>query len=258
MNQKDIFLTLKRVAFIAGLLVAAIVVISAVERKNVSNATGVEVQISPLGKEVFLIDQADVLTTIERSFGYELAGQPIATLDVARLERVLEKDPFVYDADVFIDATNVVHIEIEQREPVLRIIDNNGLNYYLDDAGNKMPLSKHFSARLLVATGNIPPHTPDFLERKKHLMKDLFYLARMIRQDPFLTALIEQIHVQNGRYILTPKLGRQMIILGEFEGAQDKFERLRIFYEEAIARMGWQKYKTIDLSYKDQVVCEKY
>jgi cell division protein FtsQ len=32
---------------------------------------------------------------------------------------------------------------------------------------------------------------------------------------------------------------------------------LKIFYKEGIAKVGWEKYKSIDLRYMNQVVCEK-
>ena len=257
MNRKQILSTLKSIAILAGLLVATLLIISAVEQKQVSSIDEVNIHIDPLGSDIYLIDSADVRKTILRSFGFNLEAQKLATVDIARLERVLEDDPFILDADVFVTANNKVHIELRQREPILRIIDNEGLQYYLDKDGMRMPLSKHFSARLLVATGNIPPHTPDFLERKKHLLKDLFHLCNDIRENDFLFALVEQIHVQNGRFYLIPKIGNQKIIFGKYEEVADKFKRLKVFYDEAMPRMGWNRYKTIDLSFKGQVVCEK-
>lgn len=257
MNRAQLLQTLKRLSIAAGLLLATLLIISAVEQKQGSSIREVKIDISPLGTDVFLLDSADVRKTIFRSFGFNLEGQQMAMIDVARLERVLEKEPFILDADAFITANNKIHIIVQQREPVLRIIDNEGLNYYLDASGMRMPLSEHFSARLLVATGNIPPHTPDFLERKKHLLKDLFQLCNFIREDQFLYALVEQIHVQNGRFYLIPKLGNQKIVFGKYEQVEDKFKRLKVFYDEAVPRMGWDRYKTIDLSFKGQVVCAK-
>jgi hypothetical protein len=53
---------------------------------------------------------------------------------------------------VYVDQHNILRIKVEQREPVLRILDNNGNNYYLDENGVKMPPSKNFAARALVAS----------------------------------------------------------------------------------------------------------
>ena len=258
MTQSELIKTLKRIGWVSLFFASAALVISAIERKDASLAKEVIVDIAPLPDSTWLINESDILTSIQRSFGFQFQGLPLNALDVERLERVLKEDPFILDADVFVDAKNIVHIGVEQREPMLRIIDKNGLNYYLDENGYKMPLSKHFSARVLVATGNIPPHVPDFQTRKRHVLKDLFYLKDLILEDEFYSALIEQIYVSNrNNYILIPKVGKQKIILGGMDDIEDKLKRLKVFYEEAVPYEGWRKYKTINLSFKDQVVCKK-
>jgi len=258
MKNKNLQSTLKRILWIAFFFIAAALIVSAVEKKKSRVASDILINIKNMSDGNTLINNEDVRVTIERSFGHDLAGIPLGELDVARVERVLEADGFIKNADVFVDAENKVHIEVEQREPVLRIIDKNGLNYYLDKEGSKMPTSDHFTARVLVATGNIPPYVPDFGERKKHIIKDLFNLTNAIQQDGFLDAMIEQIHISsNKEFTLIPKIGRQKIILGSYEDIDSKFKRLKIFYKEGIPYEGWQKYKTINLKFKDQVVCKK-
>lgn len=256
--NKNIASSIKRILWIVFFFIAAALIVSAVEKKKSKVAKDILINIKTMSDGNTLINSEDVRVTIERSFGHDLAGVPLGELDVARVERVLEEDGFINNADVYVDAENKIHIEVNQREPILRIIDNNGLNYYLDKEGVKMPTSDHFTARVLVATGNIPPHVPDFKERKKHVIKDLFELTNKLRQDGFLDAMIEQIHItDNKEYILIPKVGKQKILLGPYEEIDEKFKRLKIFYKEGIPYEGWKKYKTINLKFKDQVVCKK-
>jgi len=248
----------KRLAWIGFFFLIAVAIISAVEARKGRSAADIFIKIEALSDGDSLINQEDVKVTIERSFGYNLLGIPVREIDVARVERVLENDPFVLNADVFVDAKNQVHIEIEQREPILRIIDKNGLNYYLDKLGKKMPLSKHFTARVLVATGNIPPFDPDFLQRKKHILKDLFELTNIILKDDFLQPMMEQIYVNSEKeYELSPNIGDQKILLGKMDNIEDKIFYLKTFYKEALPYKGWQKYKTINLKFKGQVVAGK-
>ncbi|MBK7408256.1 MAG: hypothetical protein IPL49_16170 [Saprospirales bacterium] len=253
----ELWRTLRRLGYFVLIFGAAIVVIAAVERKQQSGAAGIEINVEPLPDGHFLVDSTDIAKTIKRSFAFEWSGQQIGLLNIERLERVLEEDPFILSADVYINAKDMIHILVEQREPVLRIIDDNGLQYYLDIDGNKMPLSKHFSARVMVATGSLPPHVPGFLDKKKNLLKDVFLLSQYIEKDRFLRTLIEQIYVSNGKILLAPKVGNYKIILGSMEGVEEKFDRLRIFYDEVMPYEGWRRYKTVNLSYKGQVVCEK-
>lgn len=250
---------LRRVLLGLLLIVGAGVVIAAVERKQTSKVKpGIEVTINPLpdGRELF--QDSMIRNVLERSFGYPLENRPLAGVNIERAERVLERNPFILNADVYLDANDRMHIEVDQREPVLRIIANNGLNYYLDIEGNKMPLSNVYAPHLLVATGSIPPHVPDFMDAdKKHLLADVFKLADVIRADEVLNALVEQIYVaNNGEITLIPKVGKQKIRLGKFADVDEKLWRLKVFYQEAMPYRGWRKYKTIDLRYGGQIVAK--
>lgn len=257
-SKEELVASSKKFGWIAGLLLLAMIVLSAIGKKETSPATEVVVKVAPLTGGKLLINDKDVREMVSTVYGYTLEGRPTGQIDLQRIEKMLENDPFVFNADVFLNARNTVNIHIEQREPVLRIIDNNGLNYYLDKDGVKMPVSKRAAAHVMVATGNIPPHDPGFLERKRHLLKEVFLLSQMLRKDEFFDAMIEQIHVSNqGEMTLVPKIGDQKIFFGKLADAAKKLEQLRIFYQEGMPYEGWRKYKSIDVRYAGQIVCKK-
>ncbi len=246
----------KRLGWIGFLFAIAALVISAIEHRQASKVREVVIAVAPLADSSKLITEGDVGKLIERSFGYALPGTPLKVINVERLERVLEEDPFIMDAEAFVDARDVVSIMVRQRVPVLRIIDNNGLNYYLDEEGIRMPQSRHYTTHTLVATGNIPPYVPDFLERKNYPLGQLFELTEDLRSDPFFKALFEQVHLNNkGEFTLIPMVGDQKILFGTLERKDKKLRALKAFYQEGIPYQGWRKYRIIDLRYRGQVVC---
>lgn len=258
MNKTDLQITLKRATWAVVIFFSIAIVFSAIGKRDASLVQDVQAEVEPLPGGNRLISPEDILFTIDRSIGGQLKGSPLNSVDIARIEKALEADPFILDADVYVTAQQVMKVYIKQRAPILRIIDKYGLSYYLDKDGKKMPLSRHFAARVLTANGNIPPHDPEFLERKRHRMKDLFLLANVILQDEFYQALIEQIYVSNnGEFTLIPKVGDQKILFGNIANMEEKLANLRIFYQEGIPYEGWQKYRTIDVRFKGQVVCEK-
>lgn len=258
MQQKEVIQTLKRLGWIALILLIGVVLINMVEKKQTAKTTEVLVNIAHLPDGNDLLTRGDVFEILNRRFGYSMEGIPQNTVDVERIEKVLKENPFVLDAETFIDANNTIQIDIEQRIPVLRIIDRMGASYYFDMEGNKMPTSKHFTARVLVATGNIPPHTPEFMERVNHPLNQLFDLSKKILVDDLYEPMIEQIYVNNKReYIFAPKLGKQKIFFGKYENIDVKLENLKVFYQKAITNEGWRKYKNIDLRFKGQVIAEK-
>ncbi len=255
--KTDLMLT--RMLWAVGGLLMGMVIISAVSQKRESIIGDISVNVEMLPDSSRLITEKDVITTLTRSIGRNIQGMPVGTLDLERVEeRILEKDPFIADADVYMDARNVLNVDIRQREPLLRIIDANGKTYYIDKEGKHMPTSVNFTARVPVANGYIPPFTPEYLRKKRHTLKSLYYFAKKIREDEFMNALTEQIFVtQKREFIIVPKLGKQKIFFGRYENMDDKFKRLKIFYEEGIPYEGWQKYKTINLKFDGQVVCKK-
>ena len=145
MQKQDAIKSLK---FLGWLLLAIIVVgliVAAAKRKDVERTKAVSVQITPLPDWENLITQGDVFALINRSFGNNLEGLRHNEINVERIERILKDYPFVLDAEAFIDAQNTVQIDIQQRVPILRIIDKIGASYYLDEFGQKLPPSKLYS-----------------------------------------------------------------------------------------------------------------
>lgn len=255
MKKQEITRSLKFLGWIALVLVVIAVIMAAIKRKGVAKTKVVKVEIEPLSYGKNLLTRGDVFSELNQRFGYSLEGLQHKEVDVERVERVLEQYPFVLDAEVYIDAENSVQIQIQQRVPILRIYDKMELSYYLDGDGNKLPLSKNFSPRLLIASGNIPPFVPDFQERENHLLRATFELAKKILANSFLLPLVEQIYINNkNEFMLIPKIGKQKILLGEYEHIDDKLYNLEVFYKKGLSQEGWSKHKTIDLRFKDQVI----
>ncbi len=247
-----------RIAWVVFLLIVGLVLFTAIRQKMDAFAEGLRVEVIPLASGDKLISERDVRQALLLSFGNTLEGTELGRLEVERMERVLEQDPFILDAETYIDQKNNLHIKVTQREPVLRVLDNNGGNYYLDKNGVKMPPSKNFAARVMVATGNVSPYTPEFQDKKRTTLKDLFTLTQTLLADEFLASFIQQIHVNNaGEFILVPLVGDQKIVLGSARKLDDKLNRLKIFYQEGMPYAGWRVYETINLKYSGQVVCRK-
>lgn len=247
-----------RMIWIVFLLITALILVSAVSRKKNSFADNTSVEVVPLESGEKLLSDRDVRQNLLRAFGNTLEGTELASLEVERMERVLEEDPFVLDAETYVGQSNTLHVRIRQREPVLRILDNRGGNYYLDKDAAKMPVSRNYTARVIVATGNIAPYTADFQKKKRNSLKDVFHLTNYLMADPVWSTFIQQIHVNNaGEYILVPLVGDQKIILGSIRNLEDKLNRLKIFYQEGMPYSGWRAYKSLNLKFNGQVVAKR-
>jgi cell division protein FtsQ len=67
-----------------------------------------------------------------------------------------------------------------------------------------------------------------------------------------------QIYVdENGELLLIPRVGDQKIVFGKTDNIIKKFDKLSLFYRKGIVGNGWKKYSTINLKFKNQIVCTK-
>lgn len=188
-----------------------------------------------------------------------LLGRNLENINIHKIEKKLQSNPYIGFAKVYVDMDGVLHIEVKQRQPILRILNENGQDFYIDNDGLKMPISSNFTADVLVATGHI---TEVFGSRvdtlHTQLARDLYKTAQYIKKDTLWDAQIEQIVVDQKNDIeLIPRVGNQRIVLGNADSLEKKMKNLLLFYKKAMPQVGWDTYKTINIKYTNQIVCEK-
>lgn len=161
------------------------------------------------------------------------------------------KNIFVRDAKVYFNQTGELKIQIFSKEPIARVIDQKGKNFYITNIGDIVPYSKSYSPRVMIVLGETP--LPDMQS-----WDDLVDLVQYIHKDDFLKALIESVHFEEQDHIImTPKLGDFKIDFGSPSHVNEKFDKLKSFYESTYDKIDWKKYGTIKLDYKDQIVLKK-
>ena len=248
----------KRLIWLGIWVLTLVTLLTAIRYRNSKETKEVSIEIVPNSEGKFFIKENDIRKTIQKTFGLDLQGRSIADVELDHIEKVMLEQPFVDDADVFVDGNSKLGIRIIQREPIMRVIDEEGGNYYLDAKGAQMPTSRYYTARVVVVTGQLPSFSPDFQTTKlKIRLKDVFELVKIIDQNDFHKALVEQIYVNSaGEFILSPKVGNQTILLGGIEHIEEKLHRLEVFYKKAMPQVGWNKYSVINLKYNGQIVCK--
>lgn len=195
-------------------------------------------------------------------------GTPMAEVDETGIEQRLRAIPCLAEADVYHTMDGVLHVQARQREPVVRVLNADGSGFYIDKAGWTMPLDPDWTARVLVATGqlnepyaacapvNVAAGSDSALAQgRSHA---LYEVARTLAADPLWNALFEQAVVAaDGGIELIPRVGGQRVRIGDGTGLALRLEKLREFYAQGIAQTDWRRYGTIDLRFDGQVVCTK-
>ena len=175
-------------------------------------------------------------------------GKSESEINIRQLEDEITKHPFVQKAECYLTAGGKVRIDISQRVPLIRIMSGNGDDYYIDSEGKIMPAGKK-PVHVAIATGYID---------RKFAQKELFKLGKFLHDDPFWNSQVQQINITPKKEIeLVPKAGDHIIFLGKPEEIETKFNKLRIFYKEALNRVGWNKYDRISIEFDNQIICTK-
>lgn len=174
-------------------------------------------------------------------------GKSLQHIRTKSIEDVIERHPMVRHAECYKTPDGGIQITIEQRNPVFRVIGAE--NYYVDDLRKTMPVSLNFAAYVPIVTGRV---------NKKTACGPLFDFAQYISRDPFWNDQIAQININDKLQVeLVPRVGEHIIILGTFDRYSQKLEKLRKLYLYGLNETGWNAYSTINLQYKDQVVCTR-
>ncbi len=186
------------------------------------------------------------------------------------IESIIMEMYEVQEASVHINIDDTWTVEMQLRRPIARVFNEKGESFYLDDHGKLMPTSLLYSAHVLPFTGNIKDKFSDLSVEEIinsdslktiSLLPQIYFISEYVCNDPFLSALIAQVTVdKNGDFVLIPIVGNQRIIFGHASSkkqVEERFKKMLVFYREALPYAGWSKYESINLKYKNQVVCKK-
>ena len=195
----------------------------------------------------------------------------LKNIDVNGLEKALNSHPAIENAEISVDVNGDLKIDVTQRTPLVRVMNLDGESYYIDNTSKLMPLSDKYTARVIVATGFImEPYAARYqfsvnsisnneLFSKVSVLDDIYNISVFISKDSVLASMIHQINITTEKEIeLYPSIGNHKIIFGEAKDFEEKFNKLKLFYTEGLNKTdGWNKYSTINIKYKNQVVCTK-
>jgi len=236
----------KYLIYIKSIVFVAIVVFLfgfASHRNKLKKVSTVDINFTN-GDNLFITYQT-VNKLLIQNYG-KLKNQPKENIILSSLERTLQSNEMIEEADVFLTVDGKLGATIKQRTPIARVNDE-GVAYYIDRKGIKMPLSPNYSARVPLLSGVKGRNTDD-----------AYYLTKLIFNDSFLHQQIVGIE-QNSKneFILRTRVGNQRIELGRLDGIDEKFKKLKAFYQKVLKDNTLSKYQTINLIYKNQVVCTK-
>jgi cell division protein FtsQ len=231
--------------------------------------TALDIQVKA-GDDNYFVTPADIRQMLTDK-GDSIVHQPLSSIDIPSLERLINNNPSVETAEVFASVNGEVRIRATQRQPIARVFTLTGETYYLDRDGKLMPWSASYTANVVMVNGFINEsygnwyrYTMKDIEasaplREYSVLDDIYHISDFISKDPYRKSLIGQIYVNSAKeYELIPNIGTFRIVIGDSNDLEEKFKKLTVFCREGLRNTGaWNEYSVINLKYKNQIVCTK-
>jgi len=179
-------------------------------------------------------------------------GKLVEKYDLYRLEHLIKRNPLVRDVHCYATPDSLLRVDVYQRHPIMRIKSSKAnRDWYLDTDGILMNY-KHsrLPVHVPLATGSIT---------KEMATGSLYTLALFFQKEDDWGNSFTQIYVEeNGDIRLIPRMGDHTVLLGSTDNLEEKFKNLELFQKKVLEKKSsWDKYKTINLKFKGQVVAEK-
>ena len=193
-----------------------------------------------------LVTETEVARILEEN-DLNPIGKSIKNIRTESIEETLHKNPMIKVVECYKTPSGIVNIRILQRCPKFRVVGFG--SYYVDTDRKPMPISKNYAAYVPVVSGRAIVSM---------MTTKMFDFVTFLEENPFWNAQIEQIYIRDDMKIeLVPRVGDAIIVLGTLDNYQAKLEKLHKLYAKGFNVIGWNKYKTINLQYKDQIVCSR-
>ena len=182
---------------------------------------------------------------IEKGQDLKTIGKDKVVLN--KLEKMLNEHDMIQKSEVFVSIDGVLKAMVTQRTPIARVFNQEG-SFYIDNKGNRMPLSEIQTARVPLVLGEINDKNE----------KEIYDLLWFIYNDDFLKKNITGIEIlPSGSLRMTNRNYKYDIEFGKTIEVERKFDNYKAFFQKAVHDTLINKYKVINLKFTQQVVCSK-
>lgn len=237
---------LRKTLYVIAVLLLILLLVFLWDKQKEQICEEVEIEVV-VPQDRMLLNRQMIQDSINLWYNGGLVGLPSSMLDIHELEQRILGVEAVRNAQVSLQLNGVLRISIDQRIPIVRLYSSETSSYYLDILNKKISARPYLAARVPIASGALD----------ETMSKKVYTLASYVQENPFAEALVEQIFVTDEKdLILIPKLHSHRVIIGDAVDLEDKFNRLQKFYKHGMNKVGWDEYKTINLKYANQIVCD--
>lgn len=200
-----------------------------------------------------MIDEAFVLAILTEEYNLQVGKTKRSAIKEEVIESRLSNSQWIDNAEVYLNNEGILSVDIQPKHALFHIINNHGVQYYVDKNGNSAPVSDIFTGKLLVCSGSIPD---DHFWAEFSLKNTLREYAESISEDPFLEAIVEQIHLDTANQLtLVTSISGHHVQIGRPDAVEKEMQDLSAFYQAKFHSLDWQQVEELDTRYEGQVIC---
>ncbi len=235
-----------------------------------SGKVNVKIQYNTHGQNPdVLITYNDIKSLLTTNFD-SLEVKKVHETNIEEIENLIRLNPYVGDCDVYRTINGEINVEIKQRRPIARLVTLSGNHYYIDEEGIIIPTREAYPAKVPLLNGYIEDSyfsgdAFDIYDNKNDSifgiqnLRQLYKLAKYVDGDAFYKSLVTQLYCNKDWTVdIIPLVGNNIIKIGRPIKIKEKLDKLLLFYKDGMRTSGWEKYKEINVEFKDQIVCTKY
>jgi len=232
-------------------------VILAITKHNGRLCNSIEVEIDYQGGEPIL-NREDVLNYL-KDYNIKIQGERFEAIDMDSLKSVLSKHPYIYKLSVVSNIGSKLFIQLIQVKPIMHVFTENEEQYFIDDSGKFLPFSSKIKDKTVIVNGNIrekfKPEKSLAVDTPKTPLEHVYVMVKHFNTNDFLKAQFEQIYITKDKDIeLIPVYGNHLVLLSNSKDIEKKMRELVELYKYELNREGWDKYKILNLKYKNRII----
>ena len=213
---------------------------------------GIRVTIESPNIKMLFVNEQEIKAMLDSTFAAQ--GKTISQLPLRSMEMLLERNPWIAEAEIYVDNNQILQAQIRERVPVARIFTLQENSFYIDSSGVRLPLSDHLTAQVPVFT-DFPSDNQVLSAPDSALMAGIISISQFLAADSLWMALVSQVAILPGNqfemFLLT---GTPTIQLGDASHLSEKFKKLNAYFRSDYFKMGYGKYARINVQYRNQLI----
>lgn len=190
-------------------------------------------------------------------------NEHIYMIPLDSLRKTLAKNPWTTEVEASINLKGVLDVNLKECEPVVRIYNISGKSVYLDNDGNIYPENKNYTPHLLIASGyaKFPSDKNGNVNDSIYVdtdLPELYKIMMSVMADDYAKNCVKQIYLDvNKNYIFYLNNTDIFVIFGDANSVDEKLFKMKHFFMKMLGNPELDNYRSINLNYKNQVICTK-